>query len=107
MILCLLFSAGQAIAQLAEDLDPGSVVQSFNNARIIIGDGTVVERGSILIRAGIILAVGPASSMNLPAGVVSYDLEGQTVIPALVNTHAHLGWEAYGDWGSQFFTEET
>ena len=27
-------------------------------------------------------------------------------MPALVNTHAHLGWEAYGDWGSQFFTEE-
>jgi len=107
MILSLLFSGGQVIAQPAEDLDLGSVVQSFNNARIIIGDGTVVERGSILIRAGIILAVGPASSMNLPVDAVSYDLDGQTVIPALVNTHAHLGWEAYGIGGHSSLPRKT
>lgn len=30
----------------------------------------------------------------------------KVIIPALVNTHAHLGWEAYGNWGSQYFTDE-
>ena len=104
--LCLLFSVGQVFAQPANTIDNSSSVQQFDNARIVIGDGSVVERGSILIRAGTILAVGPSSSMNAPAGTVSYDLTGKTLIPALVNTHAHLGWEAYGDWGSQFFTEE-
>ena len=38
------------------------------------------------------------------AGVV--DLARRTVMPALVNTHAHLGWEAYTSWGSEHFTRE-
>ena len=41
----------------------------------------------------------------MPDNAIEIDLAGKTIIPALVNTHAHLGWEAYGDWGSQYFTD--
>ena len=101
--LSLLLAVGQTVAQPLGDTD--SIEQVFNNVRIIIGDGTVIERGSVLIRGGTILAVGPMSGSNVSDGVVSHDLSGKTLIPALVNTHAHLGWEAYGDWGSTLFTE--
>ena len=103
-ILSLLLAVGQAVAQSSGDTD--SVERVFNNVRIIIGDGTVIERGSVLIRGDTIMAVGPISGRDVPDNAVSHDLSGKTIIPALVNTHAHLGWEAYGDWGSNLFTEE-
>ena len=103
-ILSLLLAVGQAVAQSSDDTD--SIEQVFNNVRIIIGDGTVIERGSVLIRGDTIMAVGPMSGSDVPDNAASHDLSGKTIIPALVNTHAHLGWEAYGDWGSNLFTEE-
>ena len=102
--LSLFLAVGQAVAQSSGDTD--SIEQVFNNVRIIIGDGTVIERGSVLIRGDTIMAVGPMSGSDVPDNAVSHDLSGKTLIPALVNTHAHLGWEAYGDWGSNLFTEE-
>ena len=76
----------------------------FANARLILGNGEVIEQGSLLIRNETIIDIGP--SLDIPDDAAFYDLSGQTIIPALVNTHAHLGWEAYGDWGSQYFTDE-
>ncbi len=105
-ILCLFISVGQAVAQPADNVGGGSSEQIFFNARIITGDGAVIERGSVLVRGDTILAVGSTSNIDAPQNAIRHDLSGKTVIPALVNTHAHLGWEAYGDWGSQFFTAE-
>ena len=106
VILCLFFFTKQLSAQSLDDLGYSFAEHIFNNARIVIGDGAVLEQGSLLVRDGTILAVGLASTIEIPDDTVSHDLSGKTIIPALVNTHAHLGWEAYGDWGSQFFTEE-
>ena len=103
-ILSLFLVVGQAVAQSSGDTD--SIEQVFYNARIIIGDGTVIERGSVLTRGDTIIAVGPMSGSDVPDNLASHDLSVKTIIPALVNTHAHLGWEAYGDWGSNLFTEE-
>jgi len=106
VILCLVISVGQAVAQAPDNFGDASAEQLFFNARIITGDGGVIEQGSVLVRGDTILAVGSTSSIDIPVHAIRHDLSGKTVIPALVNTHAHLGWEAYGDWGSQFFTAE-
>ena len=103
-ILILFLPASQVVAQSSGDTD--KIEQVFNNVRIIIGDGTVIEQGSVLIRGDTLLAVGPMSGSDVPDNAVRHDLSGKTIIPALVNTHAHLGWEAYGDWGSKLFTED-
>ena len=105
-VICLFILAGQVFAQPLDKLGNDSSETVFNNARIIVGDGTVIEQGSILVRDGTILGVGPASSLDISDSAINHDVSGKTIIPALVNTHAHLGWEAYGDWGSQYFTEE-
>lgn len=99
-ILCLASIASVGNAQPDEGGE-----QLFTNVRIVVGDGSVIERGAMLIRDGVIQEVAVASAIDVPTDVVSYDLDGKTLMPALVNTHAHLGWEAYGDWGSQYFTE--
>lgn len=94
-LLLSVLSVGQVSAQS---------IQHFSNARIILGNGDLIEQGSLLTRGDTILDVG--ASLSIPANAIEHDLTGKTIIPALVNTHAHLGWEAYGDWGSQYFTQQ-
>jgi len=68
----------------------------LRNARVITmkGDETI-ERGDVLVRDNRIVAVGPAGSVQAPAGVRDMDLSGKTILPGFVDTHAHM----WPDWG--------
>lgn len=89
--------------------EPGGfgTLQLFTGARIIVGDGRVVEDAALLVRGDQIIDVGQADTVGTPTGAMEVDLTGQTVMPALVNTHAHLGWEGYTSWGLANFTRDT
>ena len=78
----------------------------FTGARVIVGDGTVIENAAIVVQDDLIIDVGRVGEVETPVGAAVVDLTGQTVMPALVNTHAHLGWEKYTSWGSEHFTRE-
>jgi imidazolonepropionase-like amidohydrolase/Tol biopolymer transport system component len=52
-------------------------------------DGGVIEDGTILIRGDRIDAVGPAASVQVPAGAIRVDARGKTIIPGLIDAHAH------------------
>src|SRR5437867_8324922 len=51
---------------------------------------------TIVIRDGRIAVVGPAASVQIPAGAQTMDLSGSTVIPGLVGMHDHLFYTAAG-----------
>ena len=59
-------------------------------ARVIDGRGGVIERGTIVIREGKIIAVGPAASTTVPTDAERLDVSGATIMPGLVNAHGHL-----------------
>lgn len=59
------------------------------NARIYTVAGGVIDRGSIFIENGLIVAVGPA--VTAPAGARVLDATGLTVTPGLIDAHSHLG----------------
>lgn len=105
LLAVLLLASGQGLAQPFEDTTDPSATALFENVRVLTGDGGVIETGVLLVRGEVILAVGSSAGVEVPEGTVRHDLQGKTITPALVNTHAHLGWEAYGEWGSQYFTE--
>ena len=64
---------------------------AFVGARIIpIGTEEIAE-GTLLIDDGKIVAVGPSSEVELPAGAVVIDVDGKTIMPGLVCTHSHIG----------------
>jgi imidazolonepropionase-like amidohydrolase len=63
---------------------------ALTGARVIDGRGQVIERGTIVIRDGTIVAAGPAASTPIPADARRVDLAGSTVMPGLVNAHGHL-----------------
>lgn len=81
----------------------------LEGARLIVGDGSVIENGALLVRGGRIAAVGGAGELSLPeesSEATRLDLSGRTVIPALVDAHAHLGYERYTGWGEEHYSRE-
>jgi len=78
----------------------------FRAARVIVGDGRVIDAAEFLVRDGLLMQVGRSGEVAAPSDAVTIDLRGKTVMPAIVNAHSHLGWENYTSWGSGNFTRE-
>lgn len=59
--------------------------------RLLDGTGApAVENAVILVRGERIVAVGPASEISIPRDARIVDLSGHTVMPGIVDAHAHL-----------------
>lgn len=94
---------GQAPARGATD---GPVL--YENARLIPGDdGAVIGRSAILADRGLIVRVGVAGSIAAPASVRRVDLSGKTVMPALIATHVHPGFQQGLTYSATNYTRET
>ena len=78
----------------------------FTNARLIIGDGSVIERGSIRVEGASIVAIGESDDLSAGASATTVDLLGKTVIPALIDGHAHLGYQGRTSWGAENYSQE-
>jgi imidazolonepropionase-like amidohydrolase/Tol biopolymer transport system component len=75
---------------VAADKPTGTV--ALLGARIVTmadRNGGIIDDGIIVIRGDRILAVGPRASVTVPAGAKTVDLAGKTIIPGLVDAHAH------------------
>jgi len=66
---------------------------AYEGARVIAGDGSVIESGVFVVEAGQFVAVGASGEVEVPAGAERVDLSGKTVMPAIVNAHLHLSSE--------------
>jgi hypothetical protein len=64
-------------------------VTVFENARVIVGDGRVIDNATIVVNAGKIAQVGRAADVKAPAGATRVSLTGKTVMPTIVDTHVH------------------
>ena len=63
---------------------------AFEGARLIVGDGRVIENATLVVDGARIAAVGPGTAVRVPSGARRVSLAGKTVIPAIVDTHVHL-----------------
>jgi imidazolonepropionase-like amidohydrolase len=106
----VVFAFGLAAALTAgcapSDSDPGSATLLFEGARLVLGDGRTIENGALLVDGDLILEVGSNGEITAPPGATTIDLAGKTIIPALIDAHAHLGYEGYTSWGSQNYSRE-
>ncbi|MGI5816620.1 MAG: amidohydrolase family protein [Armatimonadota bacterium] len=67
------------------------------HGRVIDGTGAApIEDGVVLIREGRTEAVGPASEVLPPSDAEIIDARGRTVMPGLVEGHAHVGGTTAG-----------
>ncbi|MAN58670.1 MAG: amidohydrolase [Flavobacteriaceae bacterium] len=82
---------------LTAPVDKPSGKIAFTNARIITMDGDdVIENGTIVIDQNKIMAVGNVSDVSIPKDAKVYDVNGKTIMPGLVDAHAHTGAFRYG-----------
>lgn len=66
---------------------------ALTGARIITMDGDqVIEDGTVVIDGNRISAVGPSSDITVPEGAEIIDASGKTIMPGIVDVHAHLGY---------------
>ena len=65
-------------------------VTAFDGARLIVGDGRVVENATLVVEGTRILQSGSAAEVRVPAGATRVSLAGKTVMPMIVDTHVHL-----------------
>jgi len=64
----------------------------IRNARIFVGDGRVLENGSVLVRKGRIEGVYEGDNAQLSTLKVDIvEASGKTVMPGLIDVHVHLG----------------
>lgn len=62
---------------------------AITNARVLPVSGPALDRGTVLIRAGRIAAVG--ASVQVPAGAQTIDAAGKIVTPGLVDSATQIG----------------
>ena len=76
--------------EVAADRPRGVV--ALTGARIVTmakADGGVINDGVIVVRDHRIAAVGKRDEVQIPAGAKIVDVAGKTIIPGLVDAHAH------------------
>lgn len=65
-------------------------VTVFEGARLIVGDGQVIDDASFTVDGGKFVSVGAAGEAVVPEDARRVDLTGMTVMPAIVDAHTHL-----------------
>lgn len=64
-------------------------IYAITNARIVTVSGPTIERGTVVIRGGLIVAVGPG--VTAPADARVIDGAGLTIYPGLIDSSTSLG----------------
>jgi Tol biopolymer transport system component/imidazolonepropionase-like amidohydrolase len=77
---------------------------AFTNARIItMENDKIIENGTIVINGNKIEAIGEADKVSVPSGTKIYSAEGKTIMPGMVDAHAHIGAFRYGLPSQQYW----
>jgi imidazolonepropionase-like amidohydrolase len=70
----------------------GPAVTAFEGARLIVGDGRpAIENATVVVEGSRIVQAGAAAGVRVPDGANRVNLAGKTMMPALIDTHTHLG----------------
>src|SRR5947209_3577435 len=87
---------------------PSAAAVLYEAARFIPGDGSQpITNGAMLVENGTITKIGPKGSVDVPRDAVRVDLGGKTVMPALINTHGHPGFQRGVTYSAENFTRDT
>ena len=101
-----LLAAPAAAAQPAAAADTGATVLLPD--RVWDGTADAAREGwGVVVQGGRVLAVGPAAALRPPAGADTLRLAGTTLLPGLIEGHAHFLLHPYDEtsWNDQVLRE--
>lgn len=105
-LLLAIATAAAGAADANDDATGPSIL--LRPARVWTGDGDLAHAGwVVLVRNGAIAAVGPRDKVEVPADARQIDLPGATLVPGLIDLHAHLFLHPYNEtsWDDQVLKE--
>src|SRR6187397_2024322 len=79
--LAVVLTLATAAPLAAQDL-------TITNARIVVGNGTVIERGSIVVRGGKIVSASAGAPASTAGRVI--DVKGLSAMPGFIDAHRHI-----------------
>ena len=80
----------------------------YEGMRLIPGDASpAIERAAMLVEGQRVTQVGQQGSIKAPANVRRVDLTGKTIMPALVATHVHPGFQRGATYVRENYTADT
>lgn len=86
-----LTETGITINMVVKTDKPEGII-AFKGARLITMEGDqIIENGTIIIKNNKIEAIGNASEITIPSEAKVYDVTGKTIMPGMVDAHAHIG----------------
>ena len=101
LLLPTLLLAASSLAQAQNMTPPTNGAPIVIHAdRVLDGKGKIIPGGTVVVQNGKITKVQTA-----PAGAVTYDLKGMTVMPGMIDAHAHLTW--YFNRQGRYHTRQT
>src|SRR5207247_2476863 len=61
---------------------------AITNARVVVGNGTVINSGTIVVRGGKIVSVSAGAANT--QGLRTIDAKGMTAMPGFIDAHRHI-----------------
>jgi len=95
VVISTLFTANILFAQTAptEGLrDNTPKIHALINAKIVTSAGMAIEKGTVVVRDGVIEAVG--ATITPPADARVWDYAGRTIYPGLIEPYSNIGLAA-------------
>jgi len=76
---------------------PAGETLAFIGATVLPVSSAEIVAGTVIVKDGRIVAVGPAATTPVPDDAERIDVTGKVIIPGLVDTHSHIGGGSGGD----------
>ena len=78
------------VAFLAPMSEASAQALAYEGARLIVGDGRVIENAIVVVDGERIAQAGAAGEVRVPPGAKRTSLVGKTVMPMVIDTHVHV-----------------
>jgi imidazolonepropionase-like amidohydrolase len=106
VVPCLAEAQTELSRQTREFVSVDAPVVALAHVRVIDGTGApAMENQTVVIRDGVIAAVGDAATVDVPDGAEVLELSGRTVLPGYVMLHEHMFYPAgRGNYNSQAYS---
>lgn len=107
--LAALLGAGWSSAHAQAPSDQGGTLALVGGQLLDGYEAPPIHHAAVVIEGDSIVAVGPASEIEIPPDAEVINTAGKTMMPGLIDLHGHLimiGHGYYGDWFPWFEEHE-